>query len=113
MKLLFAILTLLVLAGMSVWILWRKDSAPSSTESVRDDGSIESDQASAVKPRLLNALLNAPLPERKGTLSIRGKVTGKAGPVPGAIVTATSGVGDDVLSTMKCACYNACGEPLL
>jgi protocatechuate 3,4-dioxygenase beta subunit len=53
------------------------------------------------------------LPPPQGELSIRGEVRGPAGPIAGAIVTATTTAGDDVLSELPCQCGNECGRKLL
>jgi hypothetical protein len=53
------------------------------------------------------------LPPAQGELSIRGEVRGPAGPIAGAIVTATTTAGEDVLSELPCQCGYECGRKLL
>jgi protocatechuate 3,4-dioxygenase beta subunit len=107
-----ALLAVLCLAALGLWLFWLRPAPPSSTGSNKEEGSFDSGRAIAAAP-VLNALLTTPLPERRGTLSIRGRVTNASAPVPGAAVTATSGAGEDVLSAMTCACDNSCGQKLL
>src|SRR5687768_6676556 len=71
------------------------------------DISFESREAS--RTGVMNAVLNAPLPESNGTRSIRGKVVGPSGPVAQAIVTATVAQKDEALSTLQCQCDKECG----
>lgn len=49
-----------------------------------------------------SALLTAALPASQGDGTIRGRVTGPAGPVAGAVVVATDEQGEEVLSRLRC-----------
>src|SRR5688500_12263839 len=95
----------IILVGMLLWLL-----VPGGSQ----EESVESSESATADIRLppseaLNAILNAPLPESRGALSISGRVTRDGAPVAGALVIATgegSSAGADVLSELPCACDN-------
>jgi protocatechuate 3,4-dioxygenase beta subunit len=97
-------------AGLALWLwLGGSETQPGAPVS---ESALAARSADAVR-QPVNALLESPLPQPKGSLAIRGKVVGPSGPVSGAVVVATGDGGEDVLSDLDCQCDNKCGRRLL
>jgi hypothetical protein len=61
----------------------------------------------------VSSVLTAELPAATGELSIAGRVLGPDGPVAGAVVVATVGAGEEVLSDLPCHCTPQCTNRLV
>ncbi|MBI3182144.1 MAG: carboxypeptidase regulatory-like domain-containing protein [Myxococcales bacterium] len=113
MKKLLAAVAALGLAGC-LWFLLREGGREAEAPAATSEDPQREAQASFERIRAqLNSVRSAPLPPPQGSLSIRGRVLGASGPLPGALVIATRPEGDETLSELPCQCDNECGRKLL
>lgn len=108
---------MLLVAGLAavvalVWLGFRGDSEDELSFAKPATAS-SAPREKAVVAAPVSSVLTAELPAARGELSIAGRVLGPNGPVGGAVVVATVGAGDEVLSDLPCHCTPQCTNRLV